>query len=392
MLEYVKRTEYLGLLREFKDVPSVIKVITGIRRCGKSTLLDQFAEELRDNGVDSEHIFHMNFESFEGQSTVSSEELKKTLRSLPTSGMVYVMLDEIQNVKGWEMIVAALETIKNYDVYITGSNSHMLSTDLATHLSGRYIEIHMFPFSFKEYMQLHPGDKDERFLQYLRYGGLPDADPDRGDRYCRGYLDAAFNTVLVKDILERLKTDDIGVIKSIAVFLYSNIGNITNRSAISKGTGLNQATVNRYVDAMEEALLFHHADRYDMVGKKLLSTNGKYYASDVGMRNNAMAGGTPDIGRSMENVVFLELLRRGYKVRIGSYRDKEIDFTAVKGEETEYYQVSETMLAPETKEREMRPLRSVKDNFPKTVLTLDRFGLGNYDGIQTVNIIDWLLK
>lgn len=392
MLEYVKRTEYLGLLREFKDVPSVIKVITGIRRCGKSTLLDQFAEELRDNGVDSEHIFHMNFESFEGQSTVSAEELKKTLRSLPTSGMVYVMLDEIQNVNGWEMIVAALETIKNYDVYITGSNSHMLSTDLATHLSGRYIEIHMFPFSFKEYMQLHPGDKDERFLQYLRYGGLPDADPDRGDRYCRGYLDAAFNTVLVKDILERLKTDDIGVIKSIAVFLYSNIGNITNRSAISKGTGLNQATVNRYVDAMEEALLFHHADRYDMVGKKLLSTNGKYYASDVGMRNNAMAGGTPDIGRSMENVVFLELLRRGYKVRIGSYRDKEIDFTAVKGEETEYYQVSETMLAPETKEREMRPLRSVKDNFPKTVLTLDRFGLGNYDGIQTVNIIDWLLK
>ena len=392
MLEYVKRTEYLGLLREFKDVPSVIKVITGIRRCGKSTLLDQFAEELRDNGVDSEHIFHMNFESFEGQSTVSSEELKKTLRSLPTSGMVYVMLDEIQNVNGWEMIVAALETIKNYDVYITGSNSHMLSTDLATHLSGRYIEIHMFPFSFKEYMQLHPGDKDERFLQYLRYGGLPDADPDRGDRYCRGYLDAAFNTVLVKDILERLKTDDIGVIKSIAVFLYSNIGNITNRSAISKGTGLNQATVNRYVDAMEEALLFHHADRYDMVGKKLLSTNGKYYASDVGMRNNAMAGGTPDIGRSMENVVFLELLRRGYKVRIGSYRDKEIDFSAVRGEETEYYQVSETMLAPETKEREMRPLRSVKDNFPKTVLTLDRFGLGNYDGIQTVNIIDWLLK
>ena len=392
MLEYVKRTEYLELLREFKDVPSVIKVITGIRRCGKSTLLDQFAEELRDNGVDSEHIFHMNFESFEGQSTVSAEELKKTLRSLPTSGMVYVMLDEIQNVNGWEMIVAALETIKNYDVYITGSNSHMLSTDLATHLSGRYIEIHMFPFSFKEYMQLHPGDKDERFLQYLRYGGLPDADPDRGDRYCRGYLDAAFNTVLVKDILERLKTDDIGVIKSIAVFLYSNIGNITNRSAISKGTGLNQATVNRYVDAMEEALLFHHADRYDMVGKKLLSTNGKYYASDVGMRNNAMAGGTPDIGRSMENVVFLELLRRGYKVRIGSYRDKEIDFTAVKGEETEYYQVSETMLAPETKEREMRPLRSVKDNFPKTVLTLDRFGLGNYDGIQTVNIIDWLLK
>ena len=204
MLDYVKRTGYLERLRESKDAPGVIKVITGMRRCGKSTLMDQFAEELRNDGVAEDHIFHVNFESFEGQDAVSPDDLKKSLRDLPRHGMVYIMLDEIQEVDGWEMIVAALETVKNYDVYITGSNSNMLSTDLATHLSGRYIEICMFPLSFREYLELHPGDREGRFLQYLRYGGLPDADPDKGDRFCRGYLEGVFNTVLVKDVLARL--------------------------------------------------------------------------------------------------------------------------------------------------------------------------------------------
>ena len=363
-----------------------------MRRCGKSTLMDQFAEELRQDGVTDDHIFHVNFESFEGQDVMPSEELRKQILRLPAEGIVYVMLDEIQNVDGWEMIVAGLETAKNFDVYLTGSNSDMLSTDLATHLSGRYIEVKMLPLSFKEYLELHPGDREERFDQFLRYGGLPDADPDKGDRFCRGYLDGVFNTVLVKDVLTRLKTDDIGRIKSIARYLYSNIGNITNRRTISIETGLNSMTVNRYVDGMGDALLFYHADRYDIVGKKLLSTNGKYYASDVGMRNVALAGkGTPDVGRVLENVVYLELIRRGYEVRIGSYRDKEVDFTAVKGEETEYYQISKTMLDDNTRKRELSPLKSIKDNFPKTVLTFDRFGLGTFEGIRVVNVIDWLL-
>ena len=392
MSEYVKRTDYLDLLQEFRDAPGVTKVITGMRRCGKSTLMDQFEEELREGGVDQDHIFHMNFETFEGQDIMSADDLRRQLESLPRKGTVYIMLDEIQNIDGWEMIVAALGTVKNFDVYITGSNSNMLSTDLATHLSGRYIEIGMLPLSFKEYLELHPGDPEKRFDQFLKYGGLPDANPDKGDRFCRGYLEGVFSTVLVKDVLGRLRTDDIGKIKSIAKYLYSNIGNITNRTAISEGTGLNMGTVERYVEAMEKALLFYHADKYDIIGKKMLSTNGKYYASDIGMRNMALAGmGTPDVGRSMENVVYLELLRRGYDVRIGSYRDMEIDFTAVKGEEVEYYQVSKTMLSDDTRDREMRPLKKVKDSFPKTVLTLDRFGLGTDDGIKTVNVIDWLL-
>ncbi len=393
MVEYVRRDGYLSLLHECKDAVSVVKVITGMRRCGKSTLLDQFAEDLRNDGVDEDRIFHMNFESFEGQETVSGDELRAMLRSLPKDRISYVLLDEVQDVDGWEMIVAALEAEKRFDVYITGSNSDMLSTDLATHLSGRYIEIKVLPLSFKEYLQLHPGDRESRFDQYLRYGGLPDSDPDRGERFCRGYLEGVFSTILVKDVLSRLKTDDIGRIGSIARFLYSNIGNVTNRSAISKGTGLNQATVDRYVEGMEDALLFHHADRYDIVGKRLLSTNGKYYASDVGMRNTAISGkGVQDLGRTIENVVYLELIRRGYDVRTGSYRDKEVDFSAVKGDETEYFQVTETMLAEDTRDREMRPLRSIRDSFPKTVLTLDRFGLGNYEGIKAINIIDWLLE
>ena len=355
MAEYVRRDGYLSLLHECKDAVGV--------------------------------------ESFEGQETVSGDELGAMLRSLPNDRISYVLLDEVQDVDGWEMIVAALEAEKRFDVYITGSNSDMLSTDLATHLSGRYIEIKVLPLSFKEYLQLHPGDRESRFDQYLRYGGLPDSDPDRGERFCRGYLEGVFNTILVKDVLSRLKTDDVGRIGIIARFLYSNIGNVTNRSAISKGTGLNQATVDRYVEGMEDALLFHHADRYDIAGKRLLSTNGKYYASDVGMRNTAISGkGVQDLGRTIENVVYLELIRRGYDVRTGSYRDKEVDFSAVKGDETEYFQVTETMLAEDARGREMRPLRSIRDSFPKTVLTLDRFGLGNYEGIKAINIIDWLLE
>ena len=393
MLEYVKRTDYLQQLKEFKNTPSVVKVITGMRRCGKSTLLEQYIQELIESGINEKYIFHMNFESFTGQERISNDELKKTLKSLPNDKMVYVFLDEIQNIDRWEMIVAALQIEKNYDVYITGSNSNMLSTDLATHLSGRYIEIKMLPLSFKEYLELRPGDKEERFNQYLMFGGLPDTDPDKGERYCRGYLEGVFNTVLIKDILNRMRTDDIGKIKTIAKYLYSNVGNITNKSNIVKATGLNHYTVDRYIDGMESALLFYHTDKYDIVGKKILSTNGKYYASDTGMKNVALSGtGTPDIGRLIENVVYLELLRRGYTVKIGSYRDKEIDFTATKWENREYYQISVSLYDPNTKEREMRPLKSVKDNFSKTILTLDKIGLGTDEGIKTANVIDWLLN
>ncbi len=388
----VRRSDYLEQLHESKGATGIVKVITGMRRCGKSTLMEQFIGDLKTEGVDDGHILHINFETFEGYEVISSNELRSELRALPRDDIVYILLDEIQNVEGWELIVSSLEEVKNYDVYITGSNSNMLSTDLSTHLSGRYIEIRMLPLSFKEYLDLHPGDREERFVQYLRYGGLPDTDPDRGDRFNRGYLEGVFNTVLMKDVLSRLRTDDTNKIRSIARFLYSNIGNVTNISNIADGTGLNPGTVERYIEAMRSALLFYHAEKYDIVGKKLLSTNGKFYSSDVGMRTMALEGsGTDDMSRPLENVVYLELIRRGYTVRIGAYRDKEVDFTAIKGNESSYYQVALTILAEDTKERELRSLKAIRDNFPKTVLTMDRFNLGTYDGITVVNVIDWIL-
>ena len=388
----VRRSGYLEQMHGSKGATVVIKVITGMRRCGKSTLMEQFEEDLRSEGVDSNHIFHVNFETFEGYDILSPDELRRQLRALPKDGIVYVMLDEIQDVEGWELIVSSLEEVKNYDVYITGSNSDMLSTDLSTHLSGRYIEIKMLPLSFGEYYELHPGNAEDRFVQYLRYGGLPDTDPDRGERHSLGYLEGVFSTVLVKDVLSRLRTDNVNKIRAIARFLYSNVGNITNIATIAQGTGLNPGTVERYVGGMESALLFYHAEKYDIVGKKLLSTNGKYYASDLGMRYMALKGsGTDDLSRPLENAVYLELIRRGYTVRIGSYRDKEVDFIAVMGNDVEYYQVAMTILSEETKKREFGSLEAIRDNFPKTVLTMDRFNLGNFGGIRVVNVIDWML-
>ena len=388
----VRRSGYLEQMHGSKGATGVIKVITGMRRCGKSTLMEQFEEDLRSEGVDSNHIFHVNFETFEGYDILSPDELRRQLRALHKDGIVYIMLDEIQDVEGWELIVSALEEVKNYDVYITGSNSDMLSTDLSTHLSGRYIEIKMLPLSFGEYYELHPGNAEDRFVQYLRYGGLPDTDPDRGERHSLGYLEGVFSTVLVKDVLSRLRTDNVNKIRAIERFLYSNVGNITNIAAIAQGTGLNPGTVERYVGGMESALLFYHAEKYDIVGKKLLSTNGKYYASDLGMRYMALKGsGTDDLSRPLENAVYLELIRRGYTVRIGSYRDKEVDFIAVMGNDVEYYQVAMTILSEETKKREFGSLEAIRDNFPKTVLTMDRFNLGNFGGIRVVNVIDWML-
>ena len=387
----VRRADYLAQLHASKDATGIVKVITGMRRCGKSTLMDQFVDDLRDEGVTDDCIFHVNFESFEGHDIVSPDALRKELRSLPKNSITYVLLDEIQDVKGWELIVSSLLEAGNFDVYITGSNSDMLSTDLSTHLSGRYIEIGMLPLSFKEYLELHSGNREDRFNQYLRYGGLPDTDPDRGERHSLGYLEGVFNTALVKDVLSRLKTDDVSKIRSIARFLYSNIGNTTNIASIATGTGLNPGTVDRYVNGMMSALLFYHAEKYDIVGKKLLSTNGKFYASDLGLRFMALKGsGADDMSRPLENAVYLELVRRGYTVRTGSYRDREVDFTAVRGNETEYYQVAMTVLPEETKTREFRSLESIRDNYPKTVLTLDRFNLGSFGGIKVVNVIDWL--
>lgn len=390
----VLRKDYLSLLEAGKDENTVVKVITGMRRSGKSTLMNQFIEKLKAAGVSDDRIFLINFEMAEYQYINDRTILNKwILDNIPKEGQCYVFLDEIQNVNDWEMSVSALQIMPNCDVYITGSNSKMLSSELSTHISGRYTEVKVLPLSFSEYLELHPSDdKDSRFRDYLRYGGLPVVNPDSDRTFIEGLLEGIFNTVLVKDVLYRLKTDDVSKITAIAKFLYSNIGNITNINNIATETGISNPTVSKYVEEMSKAFLFYYAEKYDIVGKKILKTNGKFYASDLGMRNVIIGLGLArDISKPLENVVFMELLRRGYEVRIGSYRDWEVDFTAIGPDGVEYYQICETMLSDDTYKRESRPFKAIKDNCPKTILTLDKFGLGSDDGIKIVNLVDWLL-
>ena len=390
----VRRSDYLGMLWSGKDANDVIKVVVGMRRAGKSTLLNQYIAMLIDSGVDRSSIFKLDFDTVRDQAITEKDMLNQwIIENIPDDRQTYVFLDEIQNVKDWEMSVAALQTMKLCDVYITGSNSKMLSSEISTKLSGRYIEIRVQPFSFKEYLEMHPSDDvDKRFMDYLTYGGLPVIDPDKDPRFIEGLLEGVFNTVLVKDVLERLKTDDVSKIVSISRFLYSNIGNLTSIDSVAKATGIGNSTVSRYIEEMQMAYLFHHAERYDIVGKKFLKTNGKYYASDLGLRTVSLgASKGRDFSRPLENVVYLELLRRGYKVSVGCFRSLEIDFIAKRLDTVEYYQVCQTLGSVETYEREVRPYKGIKDNYRKTILTMDRFGLGQDEGIEVRNVVDWLL-
>lgn len=389
----VRRERYLSLLHSGRGLFDVVKVITGMRRAGKSTLLRIYMDDLRSSGVSDDDMVSINLEDFRYLDVRDTASLNRILlERIGDDGVKYVFLDEIQNVDGWEVSVSALINTGRCDICITGSNSKMLSSELATHISGRYIEIGVLPLSFKEYLQLHPADTQSAFKDYIRYGSLPEVDPARGDELCDAQLLGIYNTVLVEDIMGRMGKGDVNTLRSIARFLYSNIGNETNVDKISKELRLSNDTVNRYISKLTEAFLFHQAEKYDIVGKKLLRTNGKFYASDLGLRYISLmgAGGT-DISRPLENLVYLELIRRGYIVRVGSFRDWEVDFTAIKGDRTEYYQVCLTMMSDDTRDRELRPLDGIRDNFPKTVLTMDSFGLGSENGISIVNVIDWML-
>ena len=394
MDQRIVRRRPMEMLRSGRGLMDVVKVVTGMRRCGKSTLMEMYADELIASGVPYEDIVSINLESKEYMDLETSEQLSDAVFSrIGNSGIKYVFIDEVQNVIGWERVISALTVTRRCDIHITGSNSHMLSSELATHISGRYVEIELTPLSFREYMELHPGDRRQRFNEYLRFGALPEVDPARGAEFCDAQLIGIYNTILVKDILRRLERGDARTLDSIARFLYSNVGNLTNIDSIANTLNIGNSKVSRYVSMLCEAFLFYDAERYDIVRKKVLKTNGKFYASDLGIRNVALRGsGMADISRPLENLVFLELVRRGYTVRIGSFRDKEVDFTASKDGRTEYYQVCQTMLSEDTRERELYSLEAIRDNHPKIVLTLDDYGLGSDEGIEIMNVIDWFMS
>ena len=382
------REDYLAILTSSKDMPSTVKVLTGMRRTGKTTVLNQFVGRLRSMDTDEENICHINLDLLVDEPDINwlHEQIKPVLER---KGMHYILIDEIQDVDGWERLVAMLVARGDCDIYITGSNSKMLSSELSTKLSGRYIEIEILPLSFKEYMELHPGEKEKRLEDFLKFGGLPMIDPDRGESVCMYQSEGVFNTVVMKDIMSRI-SGSARRLDAICRFLYSNIGNVTNPDRISEALNIPKDDVYRFMNEIVSAHLFYHADRYDIVGKKYLKSKGKYYATDLGMRYMLLnPGSLADLSKPLENAVYFELLRRGYKVSVGSYNDSEIDFTAMKGDRIIYYQVTQTMHAEKTKKRELTPLEEVPDNYRKIVLTEDRIGLGSYDGIEVVNVIDW---
>lgn len=404
----VQRKEYLEKLIEWKD-DDVIKVVTGIRRCGKSTLLMQYQDYLKSIGIEENQIIAVNFEELEYEELCDYKKLYAYIKDrLVADKITYIFLDEIQKVPSFEKVVDSLYVKPNIDIYITGSNAYMLSGDLATLLTGRYVEISMLPLSFSEYMQLSDKDKESAFADYIKYGGLPFvATMDRTDDKVDTYLEGIYNTVLVKDIEDRQKRqesnsdkrkiNDIPLLKTIAKYLSSVIGSpvslrgITNY-LVSSGRKISANTVSNYVDALIESFIFYPAERFDIVGKQLLKANKKYYMVDLGIRNHILPRKYYDLGFSVENIVFFELLRRGCKVTIGKYQENEVDFVAEKRGEFTYIQVTADMVSESTFDREMKPLYAIQDNYEKIVLTLDKLTVGNYDGIKVVNVIDWLLN
>ena len=404
----VQRKEYLEKLIGWKD-DDVIKVVTGIRRCGKSTLLMQYQDYLKSIGIEENQIIAVNFEELEYEELCDYKKLYAYIKDrLVADKITYIFLDEIQKVPSFEKVVDSLYVKPNIDIYITGSNAYMLSGDLATLLTGRYVEISMLPLSFSEYMQFSDKDKESAFADYIKYGGLPFvATMDRTDDKVDTYLEGIYNTVIVKDIEDRQKRqesnsdkrkiNDIPLLKTIAKYLSSVIGSpvslrgITNY-LVSSGRKISANTVSNYVDALIESFIFYPAERFDIVGKQLLKANKKYYMVDLGIRNHILPRKYYDLGFSVENIVFFELLRRGCKVTIGKYQENEVDFVAEKRGEFTYIQVTADMVSESTFDREMKPLYAIQDNYEKIVLTLDKLTVGNYDGIKVVNVIDWLLN
>ncbi|MDD7495094.1 MAG: ATP-binding protein [Eubacteriales bacterium] len=402
----IERTNYIEKLLGWKD-EQVIKVVTGIRRCGKSTLLRQYQDALRQRGVSEEQIISINFEELENEPLLDYRALYDHIKARLCGGrMTYIFLDEIQKVPFYEKAVDSLYVKENTDIYLTGSNAYMLSGDLATLLTGRYVEFSMLPLSFGEYCRAAGCTGEVALNEYMRYGGMPyiaamDKTPDKADTY----LEGIYNTVIVRDIEDRQarreadsakrKVTDIALLKSIARFLAGSVGSpISIKSVsdylISGGRKVSPNTVDDYMEALRESFVFYPVERFDIVGKQLLRANKKWYIVDLGLRNHILPRSNYDLGFSIENIVYFELLRRGYQVNIGKYGAAEVDFVARKRDEIAYYQVTASMTAPETFEREMRPLRSIRDNYEKTVLTLDRFSTGNYDGIRVINLVDWL--
>lgn len=401
----IPRERYMRQIRNFMDKP-VVKVLTGVRRSGKSALLLLTIEELKNRGIPRENIIHINFESLKYEPLKDFRLLYEEIsrRAENASGRVYILLDEIQEVLDWEKAVNSLRVDFDCDIYITGSNAKLLSGELATLLAGRYVEIHVYPLDFKEYLDFareNPEeakyDKQQNFADFIRYGGLPGVHQMKWEQEpLMQYLTDIYNSVLLKDVIQRYKIRDTALLESIAIYLMDNIGNTFSAKTISdflksQGRKLSTETVYNYLKALEDAFLVHKVPRFDIKGKRLLETQEKYYLSDLGLRHAIIGYRDNDISGVLENVVYLELLRRGYSVKIGKQGAAEVDFVADKGDDRLYVQVC-YVLTDENTDREFAPLEAIADNYEKVVISTDSLMSFNRGGIKQKNILDFLLE
>lgn len=399
MKRRIVRNEYLEILKDFRD-KDIIKIVTGIRRCGKSTLLEMFKEYLRENDVDGRHIISINFEDYNYVDLLDPKSLHTYIQSkIEDNEMYYVFFDEIQNVNDFPRVVDSLNLKENIDIYITGSNAYMLSSEIATFISGRYVEIKMLPLSFKEYVE-YTGNRNElnkKYADYLQFSSFPYAAMlEKNKDRIHEYLEGIYSTVLLKDIIARKKVTDTMILESVIRYMFDNIGNLTSTKKISDtmnsdGRKIDVKTIEKYIAALMESFVIYQAKRYDVKGKNYLKTLDKYYIVDIGLRYMLLGSKNADIGHILENVVYLELLRRGYKVYIGKMENEEVDFVAMSSKETIYFQVAATVRDAGTLMRELRPLQKIPDNYPKYILTLDEDPEGDYDGIRRINALDFLL-
>ena len=409
MAELINRPEYLNQLIENKDV-DLVKIVTGIRRCGKSSLLDLFHQYLSDSGVIDANIIHMNLESLRYRNLSDYLHFYDYVSErIPKQGKTYLIFDELQAVKHWEKAIESFRLDFDVDIYITGSNAYLLSTEFSTLLAGRYVEIRMLPLSFKEFLTFYEFSPsvttEEKFQRYLQFGGMPVLrEYQFNEARINQALEGIYSTVVLRDILQQNKQADQNMLQRIILFLCSNIGSITSPNNIGnvlshegdiqavKGKNIAGKTVNKYITMLHNAFIFFSVGRYDVKGKQLLKTLGKNYIIDMGFRNMLLGYRDADRGHIIENIVFLELIRRDYRVYIGKFGETKIDFVAEKPNDKLYIQVTESMLSPETRERELRPLRMIPDNYEKIVLSMDRDYITSYDGIKSLYLIDWLLS
>lgn len=392
----IERKEYLATLKKWKD-KDLIKVITGIRRCGKSTLFQLFIDYLKSIGIEDSHIISINLENPEYDFKDYKDLYNFVKSKIDNKKKYYVFLDEVQNIKEFQRAVDGLYINKNVDLYVTGSNAYLLSGELATLLSGRYIEIKIYPLSFKEYVDYYSKEADEKlYLQYIKRSSFPYALNLESESEIDDYLDGLYNTIIVKDISLRKKIADTPMLRTIAKFMFDNIGNILSIKKItdtlnSDGRTISVHTVESYLDSLVESYVFNKVSRFDIKGKQYLQSGEKYYATDVTMRYALLGRRNIDAGHILENIVYLELIRRGYKVYIGKTGDKEVDFVAENKDGFTYFQVAYTTREESTLKRELSPLQSINNHYPKFILTMDIDPIVDFDGIKKINVIDWLV-